>query len=65
MIEPGPGVSTLSGASTSWAEGMPNNNGGKQDYMVTNFDGKAGEWDDDDEEQRRGFICQYRREFTQ
>ena len=47
----------------SWAEGMPNNNGGKQNYMVTNF-GDAGKWDDDDEEQRRGFICQYRREFT-
>ena len=46
----------------SWATGQPNNNGGDQDYVVINYGG-AGNWDDDNEDRLRGFICQYHCEF--
>ena len=44
---------------TNWYPGEPNNAGGKQDKLIINhWRGGVGKWDDNEEKNKRSFICQ-------
>ena len=42
---------------TNWYPGEPNNQGGKQDKLIFNYE-VVSKWDDDDEKFKRSYICQ-------
>ena len=43
---------------TSWYPGQPNNGGGIQKFVTTNFE-EAGGWNDNNGNSELPFLCQY------
>ena len=43
----------------SWADGQPSNGGGIQHHLAFNFQSSPGDWNDENLNAEKGFICKY------